>query len=114
MEITKVVTVLGLSVAIALANFLESRNSTRVKACINNLRVIDGAKAQWALEKNKPSSSVPTVNDIIPFLRDDEMAECPADGASRIRSLPRISLSSLWPEGHTLKNLNADDDPNAD
>ena len=113
-EIMIVVTILGLLAAIALPNFIKSRNSTRVKSCISNLRVLDRAKAQWAMENHKPTSSIPTANDIIPFLRDGQLPECPADGTYRIRSLPRIPLCSLWPEGHTLKNLNGDDDPSAE
>lgn len=113
-EIMIVVTILGLLAAVALPNFIKSRNSARVKSCISNLRVLNSAKAQWALEQHKPSSSIPTVTDIVPFLRDGEMPECPANGTYRIRSLPRIPLCSLWPEGHTLKNLDGDDDPAAD
>lgn len=113
-EIMIVVAILGLLAVIALPNFIKSRNSARVKSCISNLRVLDTAKAQWAMENKKPTSSVPTSTDILPFLRDGQLPLCPANGTYRIRSLPRIPLCSLWPEGHTLKNLNGDDDPSAD
>src|SRR6185503_5375663 len=36
---------------------LQSRqNQTAAATCINNLRLIDGAKQQWALEKNKTAN----------------------------------------------------------
>jgi hypothetical protein len=34
--------------------------------CINNLRQIDGAKQQWALEKQKGTNDVPSATDISP------------------------------------------------
>ncbi|HEX9047854.1 MAG TPA: hypothetical protein VF988_12575, partial [Verrucomicrobiae bacterium] len=34
-----------------------------VAACINNLRAIDAAKTQWALDKNKTATDVPTMQD---------------------------------------------------
>lgn len=113
-EIMIVVTIIGLLAAVALPNFLKHRNSARVKSCIQNLRVLDGAKAQWALEAGKATASIPTTNDVIPYLRDGRMPECPANGSYRLRSLARIPLCSLYPEGHTIRNLNADDDPSAD
>ena len=39
-------------------------------ACINNLRQIDAAKNQWALENSKTATDVPALNDITPYLKD--------------------------------------------
>ena len=48
---------------------------------------------------------------VIPCLQDGRMPDCPANGTYRLRSLPRNPICSLWQEGHTLANLNGDDDP---
>jgi biopolymer transport protein ExbD len=40
-----------------------------VNSIINNLRRIDGAKQQWALEKRQAQSARPTANDIADYLR---------------------------------------------
>ncbi len=113
-EIMIVVAIIGLLSMIALPNFLKHRNSVRVKACMGNLRVINQAKASWAIETGRVSSSLPVTSDIIPYLRDGRMPECPADGTYRIRSVRRTPICSLWSEGHSLGNLNGDDDPSAE
>src|SRR6266478_4702290 len=49
-EIMIVVAIIGLLAAIAIPNFVRARSTSQKNACINNLRQIDGAKQQWALE----------------------------------------------------------------
>ena len=65
-EIMIVVAIIGLLAAIALPNFVKARQTSQTNVCINNLRVIDEAKQQWALEKGAVSS--PLSSDIIPYL----------------------------------------------
>jgi prepilin-type N-terminal cleavage/methylation domain-containing protein len=112
-EIMIVVSIIGLLAVIAIPNFLKARNSARVKACMNNLRVMNGAKTQWAFDARQSSAAVPVTTDIAPYLRNG-MPECPANGTYRIRRVSRNPSCSFWPEGHTLANLNGDDDPDAD
>ena len=49
-------------------------------ACINHLRLIDGAKQQWALEKRKERGAMPTSVDLAPYLKTNAMPTCPAGG----------------------------------
>ncbi|MCU0772168.1 MAG: type II secretion system GspH family protein [Verrucomicrobia bacterium] len=49
-EIMIVVAIIGLLAAIAIPNFVRARETAQSNACINNLRQIDGAKDQAALE----------------------------------------------------------------
>lgn len=80
--------VIALLFAIAIPNFVKARNTAQMNACINNLRLIDSAKQQWALEKGKDSTAMPTQDDIQPYLgRDHIMPNCPAGGAYDIKSL---------------------------
>lgn len=51
-EIMIVVAIIGLLAAIAIPNFVKARTTAQKNACVNNLRQIDGAKEQWALEAN--------------------------------------------------------------
>lgn len=113
-EIMIVVTIVGLLVGIAVPNFIKHRNSVRVKACMDNLRVLDSAKAQWGIEERKSATIVPTATELSTYLRDARLPECPANGTYRLRSLAKTPVCSLSPEGHTLRNLNADDDPAVD
>lgn len=63
-EIMIVVAIIGLLAAIGIPNFVRARQSAQTDACINNLRVIDQAKQQWALEKGQLSSAIPLTSDI--------------------------------------------------
>ncbi len=51
-EIMIVVAIIGLLAAIAIPNFVRARTTSQKNACINNLRLIDAAKQQWALESH--------------------------------------------------------------
>jgi prepilin-type N-terminal cleavage/methylation domain-containing protein len=62
-EIMIVVAIIGLLAAIAIPNFLKARSTSQQNACINNLRQIDGATQQWALENGAlPSAAVTSAN----------------------------------------------------
>ncbi|MEI9863616.1 MAG: hypothetical protein WDN00_03480 [Limisphaerales bacterium] len=49
-------------------------------ACINNLRQIDAAKQQWALEKNKTAEAIPTAQEIAPYFKNSVLPVCPSGG----------------------------------
>ena len=68
--------------------------------CINNLRQIDGAKQQWALEKNKAVDAVPTVKDLLPYLKDGIFPACPDGGTYSINSVDALPTCSVT--GHAL------------
>jgi LysM repeat protein len=55
-------------VAISIPNFVKSRASSQASSVMNNLRQIDAAKNQWALENNKSPAAVPTPADLSPYL----------------------------------------------
>ena len=67
-EIMIVVAIIGLLAAIAIPNFVRARESAQTNACINNLRQIDGAKQQWALENRRQGSATPGLTDIDDYL----------------------------------------------
>lgn len=45
--------------------------------CYNNLRQIDGAKEQWASEKNKGSEDEPTREDLASYIKTGILPTCP-------------------------------------
>ena len=67
-EIMIVVAIIGLLAAIAIPNFVRARQTSQTNVCINNLRQIDGAKQQWALEQGQSGGVTPSLADITPFL----------------------------------------------
>ena len=87
-EIMIVVAIIGLLAAIAIPNFVRSRITSQQNACINNLRLIDSSKQQWALEHNGTSSSTPADSDIQPYLGRTgvgELPDCPAESFAGLR-----------------------------
>ena len=88
-EIMIVVAIIGLLAAIAIPNFVRARQTSQTNACINNLRQIDGAKQQWALEKGASSTDEPGEGDIAPYLGrgtdsaslEEANVKCPIGGA---------------------------------
>jgi prepilin-type N-terminal cleavage/methylation domain-containing protein len=67
-EIMIVVAIIGLLAAIAIPNFVQARKTSQTNACLNNLRQIDGAKQQWALENGKQTADVPADTDLQVYL----------------------------------------------
>lgn len=49
-EIMIVVLIIGILLAIAVPNFVRAREASRAKACVANLKQIDSAKEQWAMD----------------------------------------------------------------
>src|SRR5207253_1866255 len=82
-EIMIVVAIIGLLAAIAIPNFINARTTAQTKACINNLRQIDGAIQQWALEQNKTGGDTTTQASIQKYLGrgvNGTWPQCPANG----------------------------------
>jgi Mg-chelatase subunit ChlD len=59
-------------------NFTKARSTSQENAIINNLRLLDSSKQQWALEHQKSANAVPTSQDITPYFGRGENGEFPA------------------------------------
>jgi len=73
-------------------------DTDKLNVCVNNLRQIDGAKQQWALENKKSAGTFVTPNDLTPYLKT--MPTCPAGGVytlGLVSSPPQCSVP-----GHML------------
>ena|SRR5437016_4449865 len=68
--------------------------------CINNLRQIDGAKQQWALENKKAAEDVPTATDLASYFKGNALPVCPAGGAYTINAVVVDATCSI--PGHVL------------
>jgi len=92
------------SAAQALAQAQQLEANTRVQqqtaACINNLRQIDGAKQQWALEQRKTAESPVTQRDIMPYFRNNIFPTCPAGGIYTLNTVGVLPTCSV--PGHAL------------
>jgi prepilin-type N-terminal cleavage/methylation domain-containing protein len=79
-EIMIVVAIIGMLAAIAIPNFVKARTTAQKNACINNLRQIDGAIQQYALENKKAANDSVALTDVAPYLKNSVV--CPAGGTT--------------------------------
>jgi hypothetical protein len=83
--------------AVAIPNTVPTRPYSAQNACVNNLREIDGAKQQWAMENSNTNGPV-TWNDILPFLGHGPaggMPRCPKGGQYTLGNLDEPPTCSI-------------------
>ncbi len=105
-EIMIVVAIIGLLAAIAIPNFVRARTTSQMNACINNLRQLDGAVQQYALENKLASTATYAIADLQPYIKLNSagaIPPCPAAGSyspgATVANPPTCSLSGI---GHAL------------
>jgi prepilin-type N-terminal cleavage/methylation domain-containing protein len=79
-EIMIVLAIIGLLAAIAIPNYVTARTTSQKNACINNLRQLDGAVQQYALENKQAATALVTLNDATPYLKSPVI--CQAGGTT--------------------------------
>lgn len=65
-EIMIVVLIIGILLAIAVPNFVKARQNSRVQSVVGNLKQIESAKEQWAMDTGAASTASPTSADLSP------------------------------------------------
>ena len=104
-EIMIVVAIIGLLAAIAIPNFVKARGTAQRNACINNLRQIDGAKEQWALETRQSAGAAVDATAqtaINQYLKNNVVPICPANGTYTYNAVNSNPVCSLTASGHSL------------
>ena len=76
-EIMIVVAIIGLLAAIAIPNFIRARATTLTNKCINNLRLIQAAKDQYAIENPVADTVAPSTANIQVYLKNDTVPSEP-------------------------------------
>jgi prepilin-type N-terminal cleavage/methylation domain-containing protein len=102
-EIMIVVLIIGILLAVAVPQFMKSREGAYARACQSNLKQILGAKERWAMENNKGATDTPTWADLTPFFVKT-LPECPAGGAY---SVGRLDQSPICDVGGVRGEWNA-------
>ncbi len=77
-EIMIVVATIGLLATVAIPNYVKARGASQRQACINNLRQLDGAVQQYALENKQNATSTVSLDDCTPYLKNSVI--CPSGG----------------------------------
>jgi prepilin-type N-terminal cleavage/methylation domain-containing protein len=100
-EIMIVVSIIALLAALAVPGFLRARKRSQASRIINDLRLIDSAVDQYAIENNKTSGSPVAVTDWTNYLKKgtnlyltgiDILGN--SYGAQTVDSLPSVPAAS--------------------
>ena len=100
-EIMIVVAIIGLLAAIALPNFLKSRDETQENACVNNLRRIEYGKEQWAMEMGKSTGSTPDAAEVNLHIKGGA-PDCPSSGTYTYNNIGTDATCTVG--GHVMPN----------
>jgi prepilin-type N-terminal cleavage/methylation domain-containing protein len=68
-EIMIVVAIIALLASIAVPNFLRARKRSQASRILEDLRILDGATDQYAMENNKSSGANPTFTDLKVYVK---------------------------------------------
>ena len=100
-EIMIVVAIIALLAAIAVPGFLRARKRSQASRIINDLRLIDSAVDQYAIETNKTSGSTVNVADWTNYLKKGtNLYTTGADlfgntyGVQTVDSLPKVNTTT--------------------
>ncbi len=105
-EIMIVVLIIGILLAIAVPNFVKARESSRAKACVGNLKQIDAAKEQFAMDGKKATGATVGTGDIYGSDKYIKTAPvCPSGGTyteNAVGTAPTCDIVSTAPNQHAL------------
>lgn len=81
-ELLITVSIIGLLAAIATPNFVHARTMSQANGCIENLRQMDAALQEFALEARKKPSDTYAVRDLRPYMKTalNKNPRCPGGG----------------------------------
>ena len=104
-EIMIVVLIIGILLAIAVPNFVKARESSRTKACVANLKQIEAAKQQWAMDNKKNSTDSPNwptglVGSTL-YISGSAPPSCPSGGTYTPNTVDTLASCSIGGT-HTL------------
>ncbi len=78
LEIMIVISIIGLLAGVAIPNLVKSRSTANMHTCIGNLRQVNLAIQQWALETRQGEDASVSATDVLPYLNGD--IRCPSGG----------------------------------
>lgn len=93
--------------AIAIPGAIPARSAAQRSTCINNLKMIDNAKAEWAKRQNRTAGDIPTEADLYGIDGTNGVLRhrlsCPRGGTYTIGALGQSPTCSFSEKGHKLE-----------
>ena len=109
-EIMIVIAIIGLLAGIAIPNYVKARATSQATSCINNLRQIDSAANQFALEQHKRTGQyIAFPDDLTPYIAlnaNNNIPACPAGGnysCTAVGDRPICDLSDTATPEHVMQ-----------
>jgi len=99
-EIMIVVAIIGLLAAIAIPNLVKARSISRMNSCGNNLRLLDHAVEQAALEENLTTGGTTTRH--LEYIKGGALPTCPSGGAYTVGAVGANSSCSTHGTANAL------------
>ncbi|HEY4283851.1 MAG TPA: prepilin-type N-terminal cleavage/methylation domain-containing protein [Chthoniobacterales bacterium] len=100
-EIMIVVAIIALLAAIAVPGFLRARKRSQASKILNDLRMIDAAVDQYAIETTKTTNATVDVTDWTNYVKKDTMLYSTGNdmfgnayGPQAVDTLPKLSASA--------------------
>jgi hypothetical protein len=100
---------IGILVVVGLPKFIKARSTSAMNPCINNLRQIDAAANEFALEHSKTNGeAINYPDDLTPYIKlnkDGKIPPCPQGGIYSIKKVgdtPTCSLGTTVTPAHVL------------
>ncbi len=102
-EIMIVVAIIALLAAIAVPNFLRARKRSQATRCLEDLRILDNALDQYAIETNKTSGFNPSFADLKNYIKTGTPLYSMGDndlfgnsyGTYTVDTAPKIAVSTF-------------------
>lgn len=92
-------------ILLAPSHYHDTGTLSATITCINNLRDINAAKNEWALENGKTNGVVVVANQLTNYLHHGIMPKCPSGGVytiGKVGELPTCSLGTNVNPPHVL------------
>ena len=102
-EIMIVVLIIGILLAIAVPNFIKARETSRGKSCTANLKEIESAKEQWAMDTKAAATATPGTTDLYgstAYIRNTPA--CPSGGTYTIGDMNTRPVCGIGTNGTAI------------
>lgn len=101
-EIMIVVAIIALLAAIAVPGFLRARKRSQASKILNDLRMIDSAVDQYAIETNRTSGAIVAIADWTNYIKKNSVLYNTAQdmfgnsyGTQTVDSIPQVPTNAL-------------------